>query len=86
MNTKERPVQIQSPSGQSWEAVKIHKLAEKFLVSPLELASCPWPNVVGVNFRFGITNLIVVTMVAFSSGCDFQVFDNNLKTQISWSF
>jgi hypothetical protein len=70
MNTKERPVQIQSPSGQSWEAVKIHKLAEKFLV----------------NFRFGITNLIVVTMVAFSSGCDFQVFDNNLKTQISWSF
>jgi hypothetical protein len=70
MNTKERPVQIQSPSGQSWEAVKIHKLAEKFLV----------------NFRFGITNLIVVTMVAFSSGCDFQVFDNNLKTHISWSF
>jgi hypothetical protein len=70
MNTKERPVQIQSPSEQSWEAVKIHKLAEKFLV----------------NFRFGITNLIVVTMVAFSSGCDFQVFDNNLKTQISWSF
>lgn len=70
MNTKERPAQIQSPSGQSWKAVKIHKLAEKFLV----------------NFRFGITNLIVVTMVAFSSGCDFQVFDNNLKTQISWSF